>query len=99
MQAKHGLGLCRKEEVLCRDPRRKLLLDGEIALIVLRYFAIVAVSGVLEVPLTDLHALSKNDLFWSYHLQHVSVRRYVPVRLESPETLMRTTAMVFHEFL
>lgn len=99
MELEHCLGLRGEEEVLRRDPRRELLLDGEVALVLLGNLAVEAVAGVLQMALAHLHALGENDLLWRHHLQHVRIGRDSPVPLQAPEALMWTAPVVLHEFL
>lgn len=99
MELEHRLGLRGEEEVLRRDPRRKLLLDGEVALVLFRYFTVETVAGVLQVALAHLHAFGENDLLRRHHLQHVRIRRDGPVPLQAPEALMWSAPVVLHEFL
>lgn len=99
VEPKHSFSLRREEEVLGRDPRRELLLDRQVALVVLGNFAVEAVARILQVALSDLHALRQHHLLRGHHLEHVCIGWNRPVRLESPEPLVRAATMVLHEFL
>jgi len=98
-KSKHCFRLSSKKEILRRDPRCKLLLDGKVRLIPFSCISSLTVASILQVTLSNLHALSQDHLFWANHLQHVCIWRNRPRGLEAPKALMRTTSMIFHEFL
>ena len=89
MQLEHRLVGGSVDEVLGRDPRRELLLNIELAVVVAgAAFLCLPISRVLEMPQADLHRFGEADFLRRRTLEHLGYVGHDDVLLEDRKSVV-----------
>lgn len=101
VQFEHRLVRVGVDKVLGRDPRRELLLNVELRVVVAgsSLLGAVGVTGILQRAEPDLHRLGEANHLGLGHLEHLLLVRDVHRALDHPETLVVALTDKLHEFL